>query len=78
MTRLLRGDCPVAQEGSMADAGQTVIPPSHFVTGVAQEEATCNASFCLERYRSGVPDPASGERACVRTRTCRHAKAERG
>jgi len=71
MAWLLRGDCLVAQAGSMADAGQTVVSPSHFVTGVAQEEATCNASFCLERARSGLLDPAFGEGGVIKAKQSR-------
>jgi hypothetical protein len=61
MVWVLRGDCLVAQAGSMADAGETVIPANKFVTQVGQEQATCNASFCLERERPGTLDPAFGE-----------------
>ena len=66
MSWLLRGDCLVARAGSFADAGQTVISASHFVPAVGQEEATCNASFCLERDRPGTLDPAFGEGGVIR------------
>jgi hypothetical protein len=58
---VLRGDCLVTQVGSMADAGQTVISPSQLIPVVGQDQATCNASFCLERDRRGTLDPAFGE-----------------
>jgi hypothetical protein len=61
MVWVLRGDCLVAQAGSMSDAGQTVISPSQLITMASQTQATCNASFCLERDRSGILDPAFGE-----------------
>ena len=61
VTWILRGDCLVAQAGSISDAGQTVIPASRFVPAASQEQATCNASFCLERDRQGTVDPAFGE-----------------
>jgi hypothetical protein len=61
VTWVLRGDCLVAQAGSISDAGQTVIPASRFVAAASQEQATCNASFCLERDRQGTIDPAFGE-----------------
>jgi hypothetical protein len=66
MTWVLRGDCLVAQAGSMADAGQTVISASQLIPVVGQEEATCNASFCLERDRPGTLDPAFGEGGVIR------------
>ena len=61
MIWVLKGDCLVAQAGSFSDAGQTVVSPSQLVPQVGQEAATCNASFCLERDRSGTLDPAFGE-----------------
>ena len=66
MVWVLRGDCLVAQAGSMADAGQTVISASQLIPVVGQEEATCNASFCLERDRPGTLDPAFGEGGVIR------------
>ena len=61
MVWILRGDCLVTQAGSFADAGQTVVSPGQIVTVAGQEQATCNASFCLERDRPGTLDPAFGE-----------------
>ena len=61
MVWVLRGDCLVAQAGSISDAGQMVVAASKLIAQVGQEQATCNASFCLERDRSGILDPAYGE-----------------
>ena len=61
MIWVLRGDCLIAQGGSISDAGRTIIPPSQFIAIVGQEQTTCNASFCLEHDRKGTVDPAFGE-----------------
>jgi hypothetical protein len=45
----------------ISDTGQTVITAADFSVHSGEEQATCNATFCLERTRKGALDPAYGE-----------------
>ena len=55
------GGCLFANSKSISDAGQTVITASDFSVHSGEEQATCNANFCLDRTRDGALDPAYGE-----------------
>lgn len=61
MRSSLDGDCLFRTDKSFADTGTVTISGTDFNVQSGQEQATCQVTFCVERFRNGTLDPAYGD-----------------
>lgn len=61
MNWTLDGDCLFHTNKSMSDTGTVTVATADFDVHSGEEQNSCNATFCVERTRSGTLDPNIGE-----------------